>query len=59
MNEQFCDDSAALPGCAGTNHSGLTVRAIHVTVTNPNALGVPVGTNIIVAEAHSDATFPQ
>ena len=59
LNEQFCDGSASVPGCAGANHSGLTARAIHVVVTNPNALGVPVGTNVIVAEAHSDATFPQ
>jgi len=59
LNEQFCDGSATLPGCAGATHSGLTVRAIHVVVTNPNALGVPQGTDIIVAEAHSDATFPR
>ncbi len=59
LNEQFCDGSASLPDCAGTKHSGLTVRAIHVVVTNPNALGVPVGTSIIVVESHSDATFPQ
>ncbi len=59
LNEQFCDGSATLPGCAGATHSGLTVRAIHVVVTNPNALGVPLGTDIIVTEAHSDATFPR
>jgi hypothetical protein len=58
FNEQFCDAAATLPGCAGTEHSGLTVRAIHVVVTVPdNPLGLSAGTEIIVAEAHSDATF--
>jgi hypothetical protein len=59
LNEQFCDGAGSLPPCAGTTHSGLTVRAIHVVVTNPNAVGAPVGANVVVAEAHSDATFPQ
>jgi hypothetical protein len=30
-----------------------------VVVTNPNAFGVPLGTDVIVAEAHADATFSQ
>jgi hypothetical protein len=59
LNEQFCDGSSSLPDCGGTAHSGVTVRAIHVVVTNPNAFGVPLGTDVIVAEAHADATFPQ
>jgi hypothetical protein len=59
LNEQFCDNGAALAdGCSdGTGHAGLTVRAIHLVVTVPdNALGVKTG-DVIVAEAHSDATF--
>jgi len=57
FNEQFCDDGAALPDCAGSNHAGLTVRAIRLVVTVPdNALGLTVG-EVIVAEAHSDASF--
>jgi hypothetical protein len=59
LNEQFCDNGAALAdGCSdGTGHAGLTVRAIHLVVTVPeNPLGVKTG-EVIVAEAHSDATF--
>jgi hypothetical protein len=59
LNEQFCDNDASLAsGCAdGSGHAGLTVRAIHVVVTVPdNPLGVRTG-ELIVAEAHSDATY--
>jgi hypothetical protein len=59
LNEQFCDNNASLAGhCAdGAGHAGLTVRAIHVFVTVPNnALGLRTG-EVIVAEAHSDATY--
>jgi hypothetical protein len=59
LNEQFCDNNASLTaGCAdGTGHAGLTVRAIRVVVTVPdNPLGVKTG-EVIVAEAHSDATY--
>jgi len=57
FNEQFCDNGAALPDCGGFTHAGLTVRAIHLVVTVPdNPLGLRVG-DIIIAEAHSDATF--
>jgi len=57
FNEQFCDNGAALPDCAGSTHAGLTVRAIHLVVTVPdNDLGLRVG-DIIIAEAHSDASF--
>jgi hypothetical protein len=59
LNEQFCDNNASLSGrCAdGAGHAGLTVRAIHVFVTVPNnALGLKTG-EVIVAEAHSDATL--
>ena len=61
LNEQFCDGNAsAAAGCSdGTGHAGLTVRAIHVFVTVPgNAPGLKTG-EVIVAEAHSDATFRQ
>jgi hypothetical protein len=58
LNEQFCDNNASLAAhCAGAGHAGLTVRAIHVFVTVPtNPLGLSTG-EVIVAEAHSDATF--
>jgi uncharacterized repeat protein (TIGR01451 family) len=57
LNEQTCDGgSAATHTCTGTTHSGLTVRAIHVVVTK-NALGLLPGVDVIVSEAHSDATF--
>lgn len=57
LNEQFCDDGATLPDCAGSDHSGLTVRAIHLVITVPdNPLGLTAG-EVIVAETHSDATF--
>jgi hypothetical protein len=60
LNEQFCDNSASLAGgCGdGAGHAGLTVRGIHLVVTVPeNPAGARPGTEIIVAEAHSDATF--
>jgi hypothetical protein len=60
LNEQFCDNNASLAdGCAdGAGHAGLTVRSIHLVVTVPdNPTGANPGTEIIVAEAHSDATF--
>jgi uncharacterized repeat protein (TIGR01451 family) len=55
INEQICDNGAdlALNCDDGSGHSGLTVRAIHVILTVPDMLGAEV----IVAEAHSDATF--
>jgi hypothetical protein len=59
LNEQFCDNGAAIASaCAdGTGHAGLTVRAIRVVITAPeNPGGVRTG-EIIVAEAHSDATY--
>ena len=36
----------------------MTVRAIHVIVSNPNVLGVPQGANVIVGEAHADSSHP-
>jgi hypothetical protein len=53
LNEQFCDSPGTLASCSGTNHSGLTVRAIDVVINQ----GPLAGTEVIVADAHSDATF--
>lgn len=51
LNEQVPD--ATQPG-----HTGLTVSAIHIVITKAtNAFGLPVGADIYVAQAHSDATF--
>lgn len=51
LNEQVAD--AAAPG-----HTGLTVSAIHVVITKEkNPFNLPVGADIVVAQAHSDATF--
>jgi hypothetical protein len=51
LNEQFRDGAA--PG-----HSGLTVRSIRVVITVPgNPFGLAQGAEVIVSEAHSDATF--
>ncbi len=67
INEQFCDGASGGPpfpvpgpvtpctGAGGTS-TGLTVRAIHVFVTVAGG-PLPIGTEIIVAEAHSDATY--
>jgi hypothetical protein len=59
LNEQFCDNGADLAaGCSdGTGQAGLTVRAIRLVVTRDNALGVPLGTEVIVSEAYSAAFF--
>lgn len=57
LNEQVCDGGGA-PPCSGTTSSGITVRAIHVIVDNPNASGVPQGADVIVGEAHADSNHP-
>ena len=57
LNEQTCDGGSALP-CSGATSSGITVRAIHVIVDNPNATGVPQGVDIKVGEAHADSSHP-
>ena len=57
LNEQTCDNGSA-PPCSGASSSGITVRAIHVIVDNPNAPGVPQGANVIVGEAHADSSHP-
>lgn len=57
LNEQVCDNGADLAaGCDdGAGHTGLTVRALRLVVTQP--LGLPLGAEVIVAEAHSDALY--
>jgi len=59
FNEQICDGGAPLTnGCAMGNGTGLTVRGVHIVITVPdNPLGLSAGTEIILTEAHSDATF--
>jgi hypothetical protein len=57
LNEQTCDNGGA-PPCSGASGSGITVRAIHVIIDNPNAPGIPQGANIIVGEAHADSSHP-
>src|SRR6266403_346695 len=57
LNEQICDSGVA-PPCSGASSSGITVRAIHVIVDNPNATGVPQGADVIVGEAHADSSHP-
>ena len=57
LNEQTCD-GGGVPPCSGTASSGMRVRAIHVIVDNPNALGVPQGADVIVGEAHADSYHP-
>ncbi len=37
----------------GSSNGKITVNAIHVTVTMPNLIGIPVGTQIIVGHASS------
>ncbi len=55
LNEQTCDGGSA-PPCSGTSASGIRVRAIHVIVTNPNAVGLPQGVDVVVGEAHADSS---
>jgi hypothetical protein len=45
-----------VPDGPETGHTGLTVRGLHVVVTLPLA-PLLAGAEVIVAEAHSDATF--
>lgn len=49
LNEQVADGAA-------DGHTGLTVRALHLIITLPTAPLLP-GADIVVAEAHSDATW--
>ncbi|MBA3572002.1 MAG: hypothetical protein H0W34_08545 [Pyrinomonadaceae bacterium] len=45
LNEQIATNK--------TNSASLTVNMIHVFITQQNALGIPIGTNIIVSHAFS------
>src|SRR5713226_4563633 len=57
FNEQTCN-GGGVPPCSGATSSGIRVRAIHVIVNNPNALGVPQAADVIVGEAHADSSHP-
>lgn len=60
INERFCDAGSTLNAtattCTGTTHAGITGRSLHIILGKP-LLGLPIGAEIIVAEAHADATF--
>ena len=66
LNEQVCDGAGTLNcsptgtpvTCSGSTSSGLTVRAVHVIVTDGGTLGLPAGANVIVGEAHADSSHP-
>src|SRR5712664_3463353 len=66
LNEQVCDGAGTLNcsptgtpvTCSGSTSSGLTVRAVHVIVTDGGTLGLPAGANVIVGEAHADTSHP-
>jgi fimbrial isopeptide formation D2 family protein/uncharacterized repeat protein (TIGR01451 family) len=60
LNEQMCDGGGLTytHKCTGAHHAGLTVRAVDVVFTFlGSGLGVVPATQLIVAEAHADATF--
>ena len=46
-----------VPDGAETGHTGLTVRTLRVIITADVLSTIDVGTEIIIAEAHSDATW--
>ncbi len=62
LNEQFCDGGqpfipGPVPTCGGSTHTGLTVRSIRLVLLD-EAPGNDGLAEVIVAEAHSDATAP-
>ncbi|MFL6025269.1 MAG: choice-of-anchor P family protein [Marmoricola sp.] len=59
LNEQTCDNGAAASHtCTGSNHSGITVRAVRIVITVANnILHLNPGVELTVAEAHADTTF--
>jgi hypothetical protein len=62
INEQLCDNgvNTNTHTCSGATHSGLTVRGIRVFITVANnLLGITPGIDLVISEAHSDATFAQ
>jgi uncharacterized repeat protein (TIGR01451 family) len=56
LNEQTCDAGGVGAACTGAHHTGMTVRALHLVVNLPLP-GLSPGAEVIVAEAHSDASF--
>jgi len=60
LDEQTCDfgtvTSSGTCGGTGQTHNGLTVTAIHVILLGP-LNGLPIGAEIMVSQAHSDATY--
>jgi uncharacterized repeat protein (TIGR01451 family) len=60
LDQETCDNGGltftGTCGGLGRTHSGLTVTAIHVILLGPLD-GLPIGADIKVAQAHSDATF--
>jgi uncharacterized repeat protein (TIGR01451 family) len=60
LDQETCDNggptSTGTCGGPGQTHSGLTVTGIHVILLGPLD-GLPIGADIKVAQAHSDATF--
>ena len=60
LDQETCDNggptNSGSCGGPGHTHSGLTVTAIHVILLGPLD-GLPIGADIEVAQAHSDATF--
>src|SRR5258708_1873871 len=57
FNEQTCN-GGGVPPCSGATSSGIRVRAIHLIVDNPNSLGVSLGADVIVGEAHAHSSHP-
>ena len=60
LNEQMCDNGGLTYNhkCTGAHHAGLTVRAVDLVFTFlGSGLGVVPATQLIIGEAHSDATF--
>jgi hypothetical protein len=60
LDQETCDNggptNSGTCGGPGQTHSGLTVTGIHVILLGPLD-GLPIGADIKVAQAHSDATF--
>lgn len=67
VNERTCDgtgtlgaDSATCTTPAGGTKTAMTVRALRITITNvlpANPFGLTLGSEIVIGEAHSGATF--
>ncbi len=61
LNEQFCDNGGTLASSCSNGtvpgHTGITVRAVHLVLLEPDPVGGTPGVDLIVAEAHSDARY--